>query len=320
VSIDWLARWFFIIVLSTIDAIWLWAKGVRVDSGPILQQCQAAGAGLLIALAFTVVARKRAGLRFVFLSVADFTWTFSQLLIYLLPAVALEYLAGSVGLPLADGLFVRGDALLGFDWTAFANWANSHWVVQNLFIWTYTSVIWQSGLVMLVGSATKAGDTNGDFVWTIMISGLICTLVFAILPALGNDGLAERAPIAALLQVRELGWHHLNIDDAEGLVTFPSFHTALGFIFPYAARRVRWVFWVLIPFNAIMIVSTVTVGGHYLIDLIAGGIVAYASIIITRLIRRGLDRLGGAVRAEEGSRARTASDPAPSAVRDPSNP
>ena len=188
------------------------------------------------------------------------------------------------------------DAFLGFDWASFAKWADSHSAVQALFIWTYSSVIWQSGLVMLVGSATQVGDTNGDFVWSILISGLICTAVFSILPALGNDGLAEREPVAALLQVRDTAWHYLNFRDAQGLITFPSFHTALGFIFVYAVRRVRWIFWALVPFNAIMITSTLTVGGHYLVDVIAGGIVAYASIGLTRAIRRRLGRLGGDVR------------------------
>lgn len=297
-SIDWFARWMFIIFLSIIDAVWLWARGVQIDGGPILQQCKISGVGLLIALALTIVAKKSARPRFVFLAVADFTWTLSQLLIYLPPAVALEYLAASVHQPLADLLFARGDALLGFDWASFAYWANSHPVIQTLFIWTYTSVLWQSGLVMLVGSATQAGDTNGDFVWNIFISGLICTVVFSMLPALGNDGLAERGPIAALLQVRDPGWHHLNIDDAQGLITFPSFHTALGFIFLYSVRRVRWIFWALVPVNAIMILSTLTVGGHYLVDLIAGGIVAFASIGVTRLVRQRLDRFGGGALAE----------------------
>ena len=107
------------------------------------------------------------------LAVADFTWTLSQLLIYLLPAVALEYLAGSIDRPLADSLFARGDAFLGFDWSHFASWTGSHPVIQAVFVWTYASVLWQSGFVMLVGSATQAGDANGDFVWNVLISGQI---------------------------------------------------------------------------------------------------------------------------------------------------
>jgi membrane-associated phospholipid phosphatase len=292
VSIDWFARWAFIILVSLIDVAWLWARGVQVDGGPVLQQCKAGGAGLLIGLGLTIVAiiaKRRARLRFVVLAVADFAWTIGQLLIYLLPAAALEYLAATLDRPLADMLLARGDALLGFDWAAFANWVSAHSIVQTLFIWTYTSVIWQSGLVMLVGSATNAGDTNGDFVWNIMISGLMCTVVFAMLPALGNDGLAERGPIAALLQARDPGWHRLNFDNVQGLVTFPSFHTALGIFFVHAVRRVRWIFWTLVPLNAIMILSTLTVGGHYLVDLIAGIGLAYASISISRCIRRRLD-------------------------------
>ena len=101
----------------------------------------------------------------------------------------------------------------------------------------------------------------------------------------GNDGLAERGPIAALLQARAAGWHRLDLDQAQGLVTFPSFHTSLGFIFVYGARRVRWLFWLLIPVNAVMVISTLPVGGHYLIDVIAGVAAAIAAIWLTAVLR-----------------------------------
>lgn len=56
-------------------------------------------------------------------------------------------------------------------------------------------------------------------------------------------------------------------------------------LFPYSVRRTRWAFWILAPLNAAMILSTPSVGGHYLVDVIAGCLVAGISIMLVRTIR-----------------------------------
>ena len=83
--------------------------------------------------------------------------------------------------------------------------------------------------------------------------------------------------------LRELGWEHIN-----GIITFPSFHVAaavlLGWGFLCTLSVVRWP---ALALNALMLISTVVIGGHYLIDVYAGLIVAMVAIAATeRLARR----------------------------------
>jgi membrane-associated phospholipid phosphatase len=58
-----------------------------------------------------------------------------------------------------------------------------------------------------------------------------------------------------------------------GLVTFPSFHTGMALMTAAAWRDDRFLKWPMFIWNGLVIVSTVPVGGHYLVDLIAGALV-----------------------------------------------
>lgn len=57
-----------------------------------------------------------------------------------------------------------------------------------------------------------------------------------------------------------------------GLVTFPSFHTGMALMTAAAWRDDRFLKWPMFVWNALVIISTVPVGGHYLVDLIAGAL------------------------------------------------
>jgi membrane-associated phospholipid phosphatase len=58
-----------------------------------------------------------------------------------------------------------------------------------------------------------------------------------------------------------------------GLVTFPSFHTGMALMTAAAWRDDRFLKWPMFVWNGLVILSTVPVGGHYLVDLIAGALV-----------------------------------------------
>jgi len=52
---------------------------------------------------------------------------------------------------------------------------------------------------------------------------------------------------------------------------FPSLHCAVSFVSLFFAwRYVKWLFWLMLPAVILLIVSTVYLRHHYVIDLIAG--------------------------------------------------
>ena len=57
---------------------------------------------------------------------------------------------------------------------------------------------------------------------------------------------------------------------AEGIITFPSLHAALGVLFPAALWHVSGVRWIALALNALLLISTPAYGSHYVVDVVAG--------------------------------------------------
>lgn len=76
----------------------------------------------------------------------------------------------------------------------------------------------------------------------------------------------------------------LDFGHVQGMVTFPSFHTVLALLVPFALRGYRWVFWPAVTLNAVVLVGTLTEGGHYLTDVLGGAsIFVCSAFLVTRL-------------------------------------
>ena len=71
-----------------------------------------------------------------------------------------------------------------------------------------------------------------------------------------------------------------------GLITFPSFHAALGLILIYVTRGIRVLFPISLGLNVLMIAATPTVGGHYFVDVLAGLAVVPLAIMLVRCWNR----------------------------------
>ncbi len=67
---------------------------------------------------------------------------------------------------------------------------------------------------------------------------------------------------------------------------FPSLHTAICMLAIYYSRnfsfRVRWI---IIPWAALVILSTVTCKQHYVVDVVAGMILCLLSIVIAKFFK-----------------------------------
>jgi membrane-associated phospholipid phosphatase len=84
--------------------------------------------------------------------------------------------------------------------------------------------------------------------------------------------------------------HELDLTKLEGLIKFPSFHTTLGVLFAYAMRGRGALFAAAILLNAVMIVSVLTEGGHYLVDVVSGAAIAAAALWATARLEAALAR------------------------------
>ena len=87
--------------------------------------------------------------------------------------------------------------------------------------------------------------------------------------------------VPTLEALRAGTFRSIPLDNLEGLITFPSFHTAGAIMFIWALRKVPYVRWPAIALNAALIAATPIDGAHYFIDLVGGAVVAFAAIAMS---------------------------------------
>ncbi|BAB52777.1 phosphatase PAP2 family protein [Mesorhizobium japonicum] len=201
------------------------------------------------------------------------------------------YLAASTTRPRLDWLLVAGDKTLGFDWPSALGYANSHPKIAAVLVFCYEALTYQLPVVVLWHAVTNQRLRLLEFVAILFASSVLTAIIMAAVPVDGpylyfrpapslfdhftNAGLSHAATVDAL---RSGAPFDFLISKTVGITCFPSFHTTLGIIITYAMRRTP----LLIPIavvNAVMIVSTVPEGGHYLVDVIGGGVVAVTAIV-----------------------------------------
>lgn len=284
-SADWVIRWAVIAAIVVLDGICLWAKGIHLVAESVVDFFIIAGILLSCCVVFSLAAQRRTSLATVLTGTSDFFYSLTQLLLIVPPMITLTYLAASLSLPLVDGALIRADEMLFYDWPAVSAWMSSRpWLLTTLTL-TYMTILWQPFLVLFLNSVNRPGDANSEFIWAFLLSAFIASAISGVLPALGYEGVIGSPHIDVLREIRAGAWTTLDVHKVDGIITFPSFHSALGILFLYGTWRIRWAFWMLLPLNMVLIISTPTVGGHYLVDVIAGILVAALAIMLTRRIR-----------------------------------
>jgi membrane-associated phospholipid phosphatase len=150
------------------------------------------------------------------------------------------------------------------------------------------SMYFPSVILLYLSAFTLACLGRAERLWELCSAYGFClavaTICSVILPASGAFEYLHLEPLfgaqlpagsgvyhlEVLHTLRRTTHLHINPLDLHGLVTFPSFHTGMALMTAAAWRDDRYLRWPMFVWNGLVIVSTVPVGGHYLIDLIAG--------------------------------------------------
>ncbi|MBX9698195.1 MAG: phosphatase PAP2 family protein [Acetobacteraceae bacterium] len=295
--IDFAARWLLLGLCWLVAMVGLAVHGVALDHESAVAEAKAVGYLLVWALICGALARQVSLLAWPCGTLEDYCLSLAQLLAASVVLLPLTYLAASTPLPLRDAALAQLDLAIGFDWAAAAAWVAERPELGRLLLLAYISPVFQSLLIMLIGSIAQPGDRNGELIWLYCVAGLITTAISGLVPAIGLIGQVGTGYVELIEQIRAGEWRVMSFAKPEGIVTFPSFHAALAIILTWAARHHRPTLAVIALLNVLMMLSTPTVGGHYLVDLFGGAVVAVASILLVRRLRAGIAVAGGATRA-----------------------
>lgn len=286
IGADSLCRWIIIAGVALTLAAFLPGMKVSFDlhdfGKPLAVTAGVYGFGLILAW---LGARTKS---FVFTGSSDFFCSAAQLTFFSTFAIGLQYVIFATNFPLADDAFLRADTALGFDWDRYSNWLARHPTLDGVFDSAYASPGVQLLCLFVVHCMRRDDDGNGEFMWCFMITLLLVQTVALPFPAMGYPGKIGQQHIDQLIAAR-----NGMVTGIDGIITFPSFHAAVGVLFVYAVRAIKPLLVIAIPLNALLILATPPHGGHYLVDVIAGVVVAGVAIALVRRFRapqRNADR------------------------------
>jgi membrane-associated phospholipid phosphatase len=212
-----------------------------------------------------------------------------HLLVYTSCFTVLMYATAALGAPLADEALVAADAALGVSVPAIVAWAKGHPALTQWLHLAYHSTLPQTlAVVLLLGFSADRRPLE-SFVLRYMLCLSITAAVFAFFPAEGpfsaygyEPSPAQASYLEHLRTLRSGERTVISLRDAEGLVTFPSFHTAWAILLAAEVWHRRRLRIPLAALNAAVVAATLTTGWHYASDVLAGAALAAGVILLTR--------------------------------------
>jgi len=189
--------------------------------------------------------------------------------------VRAQYAAVALKRPLVDGWLAAADAAIGVHVPSLTAWTRAHSWVASLLTICYGSLIPQFVLAPIVAAfALRDRSRLWEYAFHYHFCLIVTLAALAIFPAAcafthyGFESTLNQSRFIHQFQALRDG-SLMRVEELEGLISMPSFHTA-------GALMVTWMFrgyrvW-LVPvalLNAGLIASTVMTGAHYVIDVVA---------------------------------------------------
>jgi PAP2 superfamily len=201
--------------------------------------------------------------------------------LYLLPM----YMAARRDVGLSDDLLAQLDSLLGVEASQIALFTKAHPLLE-----TVSSVVYLLlGLLMLLAVLVpplrgEAKYTEG-FAVSVLTAAVLSIPLLLVFQAMGPWHLRQLPPDELQLQFKETflllkqdGWFVINFQNPPGLMTFPSFHVILSVLSVWALRTVPYLRWPAAVLGALVCLTTLTTGWHYLVDILGGLLISVVCI------------------------------------------
>lgn len=272
--------WITTLALTLVMVVWAYLADFKIELGTDYTVFYVLAAGIVLGLIY----HKRSPF------IATFGFSLSLFMAMSMVLRPLSYLAVYAKFPLFDEKLAWFDRLIGFDWLSHVAWVNSSPIVNFVLDYSYQSITLQFVFIFYIFYVSQNYERLREIVMVFFIMGMVTTFISMFTPAAGafhyykpdaaiTDNLspyAGRYFQAHFLALYNGQMHGMVFGNSTGLIAFPSFHTQAAVLYIWATRRTIF-FWPAVLLNLSMIVSTITFGGHYVADLLAGVVVAAAS-------------------------------------------
>lgn len=238
----------------------------------------------------------------------------AQITFVIVALMSCSYIAASANLPLRDEALLAYDRSLGFDFRRYLYFVNDRpWLVSVLGR-GYGSINWQLPIIVIVLPLAGFGRRVAEFIFAFTLALLATIIISTAVPAIGvygvlgltgldfpnivegggpnhyPGGYADTLRVAPMLRD---GTHRmLDFFDMTGVLTFPSFHAISAVLYTWTFWCIRWLRPFSLLVNGLMLLATPIGGGHFVVDVLAGVLIATASISAARCTSRVLASTG----------------------------
>lgn len=202
-------------------------------------------------------------------------------------AALFNYLAYALApLPLWDQRFDALDRALGLDWLGLYHWVAAHPHLYAVSFVIYSLLGAELVVLLLLLEGLGQHQRAVELRYGFFISAIATILLGVLMPAIGPFAFYH-LPVAGLTPYvgQLIALHNgtmrvIDLSNAQGLITFPSFHATLAILCAYAARTLRYLAWPALVLNILIVCTAPVIGGHYFADVFAGLALAAATIAL----------------------------------------
>ena len=260
---DFVPEWCALGVLALLDAAW--AAHIHLDFVAAPRDFLILALALSVTFSLRAFAVRRGGL------MAEY---FALTLAGSTAICALSYLCLASAGPLVDARLMAMDRALGFDWLAGYRFVHAHPALTALLGLAYGSLVYQGLYFCLLLGLMDAKQQLRDMFWLFLLTGLLACAGAVLFPALGPSKFYNIQTNNGFVPVMQhlLSGHdlHFALSGMTGVVSFPSFHTAMALAYSWAFRKTGLISAAIMALNIIMLCAVPFFGGHYLVDMVAG--------------------------------------------------
>jgi membrane-associated phospholipid phosphatase len=207
--------------------------------------------------------------------------------------LALQYcLATTRAIEFTDAIRAA-DHALGFDWMAFSAKVSRIPYAAGVIGFCYQQWIAEFVVVVVLLAALGKTDDCYRLTFAFAVSGMAMVSISGFLDVKSVDAVAAYATNAVhlptgvnpyylklLTALRSDGPHVVDLNHLGGLVSFPSCHAGTAVLLATATRNLKRLWIPFLCFNELILVGTITEGGHYLSDVLAGCAFAVAAVAL----------------------------------------
>ncbi len=188
--------------------------------------------------------------------------------------------------PMIDAELAGWDRAADIHVPLIVTWAAHHPLCTSVLAFTYDSSLPLLFCLAVLLAIARKFDQLWLLAFVFAATVILSTGISVVWPAQGAFAFFDYPPSlladlphgAGIYHLQEMDYFRserspvLSLACMQGVVTFPSFHCCVALMAIFATYRLRWLFPVSLTWNALVLISTMPIGGHYGVDLPGGAL------------------------------------------------